>query len=505
MENPIKRLLGQTAVYGLTVILGRALNFLLVPLYVYVFKEPKDYGVVSILYAWVAFLIVLLPLGMETAFFKFVSDNKEKKNTIFQNSFLTVAGFNGIFLILALFFSGKIAGWMLMPDHPEYIVLLALIVCVDATSAVPLARLRAENQARRFATIQFSSIMVNIFFNVVLLWFFFDNNNPHQGVLYILIANLLSSLVKPLLLYRDLLQVRLVYNGELAKKMLLYSLPLVIAGFAGIINETIDRILLHNILYETHLNTMPLSPEAQEQAIAYAEGEVGIYSASYKLAMLVTIFLQAYRYAAEPFFFSNAQSADRNKLYTKVMNYLIAALCVAFLGVSLNLQVFKYFIPNEAYWRGLEVVPLLLLANVFLGIYFNQSIWYKLSGQTRFGAYIAIGGAVLTITLNVLLIPRYGYMASAWATMIVYGAQMVASYILGQKYYPIKYNVRKFGLYFGFALVLFFIAKVIDIEDGGIQFVVHNTLIVLFALLVYVMEKPGKKKEENKIKRYTTD
>lgn len=505
MENPVKRLLGQTAVYGLTVILGRALNFLLVPLYVSVFTDPKDYGVVSILYAWVAFLIVLLPLGMETAFFKFINDNKEKKDIVFQNSFLTVAGFNSVFLLLALMFSSTIASWMLMPEHPEYIILLAFIVCIDATSALPLARLRSENQARRFATIQLSSILVNIFFNVVLLLFFFDNTNPHQGVLYILVANLLSSLVKPLMVYKDLLKVRFTYNGELAKKMLIYSLPLVLAGFAGIINETIDRILLHNILYETQLNSMAPYPGAEEKAIAYAEGQVGIYSASYKLAMLVTIFLQAYRYAAEPFFFSNAENTDRNKLYTKVMNYLIAALCVVFLTVSLNLQIFKYFIPNEAYWEGLKVVPLLLLANVFLGIYFNQSIWYKLSGQTKFGAFIAVGGAVLTIVLNVLLIPEYGYVASAWATMIVYGAQMVASYVLGQKYYPIKYNVRKFGLYFGMALIIFLVFRSIGLEEGMLQFGVHNFFILLFIGLIYIMEKPSKKQEENKVKRYTTD
>ena len=279
MENPIKRLLGQTAVYGLTVIVGRALNFLLVPLYVSVFADPKDYGVVSILYSWVAFLIVLLPLGMETAFFKFVSDSKDKKETIFQNSFLTVAGFNAIILILALLFSSKIAGWMLMPDHPEYIILLALIVCIDAISALPMAKLRSENQAKRFATIQFSSIMVNIFFNVVLLLFFFNKENPHQGILFILIANLLASLVKPVMVYKDILNVKLVYNGELVKKMLLYSLPLVIAGFAGIINETIDRILLHNILYETQLAGFG----NEQAAIDYAEGQVGIYSASYKL------------------------------------------------------------------------------------------------------------------------------------------------------------------------------------------------------------------------------
>jgi len=492
MENPIKKLLGQTAIYGLTVILGRALNFLLVPLYVSVFADPKDYGVVSILYSWVAFLIVLLPLGMETAFFKFISDQKEDKQKIFQNSLLTVLGFNSIFLLLALVMSGTIANWLLLPDHPEYVILLVLIVSVDAIAALPLAKLRSENQSKKFASIQFTSIMVNIAFNVILLLFFFDKENPHMGIMYILIANLLASLVKPLMVYKDFLNINWTFNFALAKQMLIYSIPLILAGFAGIINETIDRILLQNILYDNYLTSHPPTEGIEKSAMNYAAGQVGIYSACYKLAMLVTIFLQAYKYAAEPFFFSNAKNQDQNKLYTKVMNYLVAALCVVFLGVSLNLQIFKYFIPNEAYWIGLTAVPLLLLANIFLGIYYNQSIWYKLSGQTKFGAYIAIGGAILTIGLNYIFIPKYGFMASAWATMIVYGAQMTASYLLGQKYYPIKYNLRKFCLYLGLAILFYFIATAFNIEEGMVQFFVHNTFIVVFVALIYILEKPTK-------------
>src|SRR5690606_32103835 len=377
MENPIKKLLGQTAVYGLTVILGRALNFLLVPLYVYVFTDPKEYGVVSILYSWVAFLIVLLPLGMETAYFKFISDQKEDKRTVFQNSFFTVLGFNSLFLILAILFSSSIAIWMKMVDHPEYVIILALTVAIYAISALPLANLRAENKAKLFAGIQFSSIMVNIAFNLILLLFFFDKEHPEIGVLFILIANLISSLTKPLLLLKEFKGITFQFNADLAKQMLLYSLPLVLAGFAGIINETIDRILLHYILYTTRLAENRTGVGAEKLALDYAEGQVGIYSACYKLAMLVTIFLQAYKYAAEPFFFSQAKNEDRNKLYTRVMNYLIAALCIVFLGVTFNMQIFKFFIPNESYWEGLKAVPLLLLANIFLGIYYNQSIWYK--------------------------------------------------------------------------------------------------------------------------------
>lgn len=490
MSNPLKALLGQTAVYGLTVIVSRMLNFLLLPLYVYVFNDPKDYGVISILYAWVAFLIVILPFGMETTFFKFFHDNEDNKDHVFRNSFLTVIGINTLFFLILLVCNQSFANWMLLPDHRSYIILLGAIVCLDAISAVPLAKLRAENKAKEFAKIQVISISVNVVLNLILLLGFFDNSNPEQGIIFILVANLMSSLVKPFMVYKDFMNLAFKIDFTLVKQMLWYAFPLVIAGTAGIVNETIDRIMLNQILYDSHL---ALHHSAPEQAIEYAQAQVGIYSANYKLAMLVTILLQAYRYAAEPFFFSNAKNQDRNKLYAKVMNYFIAAVCIVFLGVSLNIQLFKYFIPNENYWGGLTVVPVLLLANVFLGIYFNQSIWYKLSGQTKFGAFISIGGAFLTIMLNFIFIPIIGFKASAWATLIVYALQMVASYLLGQKFYPIKYNLRKFVLYLGLALMLFGILKLINIGEGILQFFIHNFAVLLFVAVVYVMEKPSKK------------
>jgi O-antigen/teichoic acid export membrane protein len=221
--------------------------------------------------------------------------------------------------------------------------------------------------------------------------------------------------------------------------------------------------------------------------------QVGIYSACYKLAMLVTILLQAYRYAAEPFFFAQSKNQDKNKVYIKVMNYFIAMVCVVFLLVTLNIDIFKHFISKESYWVGLGVVPVLLLGNIFLGIYYNQSIWYKLSGQTKFGAYIAIGGASLTIIINLLFIPKYGYTACAWATMIVYGAQMVASYLLGQKYYPIKYNLRKFAVYLGSSLLLFWISTWFSFEPGGIvKFFFNNFLLLLFVGIFWFLEDPLK-------------
>ncbi len=477
--NPIKKLLGQTAIYGLPSILGRLLNYLLVPLHTKVI-EPEKYGVVSELYAWVAFLIVILTFGMETSFFKFLHD-KEDREEVFRNSFLTVIGINIAFFAIMLFFNQNIADAMLYSDHNEYIILLITIVCIDAVTSLPLAKLRAEEKAGKFAAIQFTSIGVNILLNVILIGFVVDRSNPEEAVFFILIANLLSSLVKPVMLYKDFLYLKWTYNVELAKEMFKYAAPLVIAGFAGIINETIDRILLKHV---TH---------ASGKSIEYSMIQVGIYSACYKLAMLVTILLQAYRYAAEPFFFAQAKNQDKNKVYIKVMNYFIAMVCVVFLLVTLNIDIFKHFISKESYWVGLGVVPVLLLGNIFLGIYYNQSIWYKLSGQTKFGAYIAIGGASLTIIINLLFIPKYGYMACAWATMIVYGAQMVASYLLGQKYYPIKYNLRKFAVYLGSSLLLFWISTWFSFEPGGIvKFLFNNFLLLLFIGVFWFLEDPLK-------------
>tara|TARA_B100000508_G_scaffold141097_1_gene147001 strand:+ start:90623 stop:92092 length:1470 start_codon:yes stop_codon:yes gene_type:complete len=488
MSNPIKKLAGQTAIYGLSSIVGRLLNYLLVPLYTseYVFENPSDYGVVAELYAYVAFFMVLLTFGMETAYFKFLNDWEDKQH-VFNNSLLSVLLVNVSFLVILLLFHQPLAERMLFGDHPEYIILLAVIVTIDAVSALPLAKLRAEERAKKFAIIQLSSIGINIGLNLFLLLVVFDRENPARAVQYILIANLIASLVKPTLLYKDFLQLQFKLDFTLVKAMVKYSFPLALAGFAFIINETIDRILLKHLTVHTYTEEI-----GREAAIRLGERQVGIYSASYKLAMLVTIFLQAYRYAAEPFFFSQSKSKDKNKTYVKVMNYFVGAVFLCFLGVTLNLDIFKYFIPNSNFWEGLRIVPILLLANVFLGIYINQSIWYKLSGQTRFGAYIAAVGALFTIILNVIFIPIFGYIACAWVTFLVYAGQMIASYLLGQKHYPIPYNLRKFGLYSIVAIAFYGLLEWINIQPGWTQFIVHNLFIILYVGLVWFMEKPKK-------------
>jgi len=478
VSNPIKKLLGQTAIYGLPSIVGRFLNFLLVPLYTSVFVNPAEYGVVSELYAWVAFLIVTLTFGMETAYFHFLQ-KRDDKAEVFRSSFLSVLLVNGTFAILLLLFFQPIADAMLFSEHPEYIILLGVIVIIDAISALPLAKLRAEEKALKFAAIQMTSIGFNIGLNLFFMLVLFNPEEPAEGVIFILVANLVSSLIKPIALYKDFLGIQFKIQMDFVKELVYYSFPLMIAGLAGIVNETIDRILLKHILYQGTV-----------ESLQYANEQVGIYSACYKLAMLVTIFLQAYRYAAEPFFFASNKDLDRDKQYRKIMNYFVAAVCVIFLLVSLNIDFFKGFIRNEAYHVGLHVVPILLLANVFLGIYFNQSIWYKLSGQTRFGAFIAIGGAVLTVFINVIFIPVYGFTASAWATLIVYAAQMIVSYLLSRKYYPITYNLRKFSLYLGLALLLYFIGRTIAFESKVVNYSLRNFLLLSYIGWVYLMEKP---------------
>lgn len=480
MANPIKKLFGEIAIYGLSSIVGRLLNYLLVPLYTYVFVNPADYGVVSELYAWVAFLIVILTFGMETAFFKFIQNEGDKKN-VFSTALSALLSLNSVFFIIVLIFHQDIASLLLYEDHGEYILMLGAIVSIDAISALPLAKLRAEEKAKRFSIIQLSSITVNIILNLIFLLILFDYNDPEQGVFYIFLANLIASLVKPIFLFKSFALLKGI-DWALLKRMLLFSFPLAIAGFAGIINETLDRILLKQILYN------PGTPSSLD----YAEAQVGIYSASYKLAMLVAILLQAYRYAAEPFFFSQMKNQDRNKIYSQIMNVFIAFVCGIFLLVTLNIDIFKYFIQNEAYWVGLQVVPILLMANIFLGIYYNQSIWFKLSGKTKFGAYIALIGAGITIVINVLYIPTYGYMACAWATLIVYFIQMLISYFLGQRHYPIPYNLKKFVFYIGMALCIYALSPYVKVDNFVLDLFIQNSLLIMFVVTAFYIERHQK-------------
>jgi O-antigen/teichoic acid export membrane protein len=461
------------------------MNYMLVPLHTsetYGFGE-SDFGIISEFYAYVAFFIVLLTFGMETTFFRFVNKSEDKEKTFNQAASFVII-LSSLFLITIIAFSQSIATWMGYPDYQDFVIWFAAILAIDATTSLFLAKLRFKNEAKKFALIQLTSIGVNILLNLILILGFWDNTQPElsMGIGFIFLANLIASFVKPLMLFKEISLFRFVWDKAMAKAMFIFALPLAIAGFAGIVNETIDRILLKRLLMG----------DGSPNQLEHAQAQVGIYSANYKISVLIILFIQAFRYAAEPFFFSLEKRQDKDKIYSKVMTYFIAIVTLMFLVISLNLDLFKWFIPNPNYHEGLRVVPILMLANICLGIYYNQSIWYKLADKTRFGAYIAIGGAVLTIILNLALIPIIGYMGAAWTTLTVYFSMMIASHFLGQKYYPIKYNLRKAGLYIFSALVLFSIGYFIDYGSLVIKTIVSSILILIFLLLFMKMERPLK-------------
>ena len=430
--SQIKKLAGQTAIYGLSSIVGRLLNYLLVPLYTRIFA-PEAYGVVSEFYAYVTFLIVLYTYGMETAYFHF-SNKQEHPEKIYSTSFSTLVMSSTLLSGILIIAAPWIATALGYAQHPEYIIWFALILAFDAITALPFARLRQENKAKRFAFIKIinisSNIGLNLFFLAVLpsltnSSFFSVIYNPGVGVGYVFISNLISSFLTLLFFYQDFRWFRLKVNSRLVKEMLVYAFPLLIAGFAGMINETLDRAILKYLVTDK----------------TTALHQLGIYSACYKLSIIMTLFVQTYRYAAEPFFFSQQKKKNNIQLYANIMNYFVFVCSLIFLGVMLYMNIAKYFIGAN-FHEGLKVVPILLFANLFLGVYLNLSMWYKLSGQTKYGAWFSIVGAIITIVLNFILIPLMGYMGAAWATFICYGVMMIISYGYGQKYYPIPYNLK---------------------------------------------------------------
>jgi len=486
--SSIKQLAGQTAVYGLPSILGRLLNYLLVPLHTYIYREDQ-FGVITEMYAYVAFLIIILTYGMETAFFRF-SANTDNKLKIYSTTFISVFSTSTVFIILTSIFYVTIANYLGYPNHTEYIIWFAIIVGLDALSAIPMARLREQQKAKLFATISMVNILVNIGLNLFFLWYCplqfeaygSDSNwlvqtfyNPEIGVGYVFIANLIATLVRTSLLLPQMIQIKLVFDHALVRQMLIYSLPLLVAGLGGIVNETLDRIMIKNILKES------LGLDA-------AMVQLGIYGACYKISIVITIFIQAFRYAAEPFFFAKQKDGDAQEIYRDVMKYFVIAVSVIFLAIMLYIDHVLFFV-GEKFRVGAAVVPILLMANLCLGIYFNLSIWYKLTGKTMYGAGIAIIGAILTISLNYLWIPEIGYMGSAWATLICYFTMMVISYLIGQKHYPVNYNLFKgIGYPLG-ALALFYVSTLISQPNPIYHFLINTVILLLFTGTIFLLEK----------------
>ena len=475
--NPIASLAGQTLVYGMGTIVPRILNYFLVPFYTRIFSQAL-YGQITELYAYLAFLLVLLTYGMETAFFRFAQKQDTKK--VFNSIFSSIL-FTGIsFLVLILVFYRFLADLMHYSGNPEYILLIAGIVFFDALTAIPFALLRKQNKARTFALIKLANVFLNIGLNFLFIlaipdWALSAAQSifgPSASlVVWVFISNLLASLLSMLMLLPHIRSFRWKLSFQYLKPMLKYALPILVVGLAGMVNGMIDKILLKYLVTGTD------NPLAQ----------LGIYSANYKLGVLMTLFIQMFRYAAEPFFFAEADKKDSKELFAVVMNYFVIAGLVIFLGVSLLIDVFQYFI-GPTFREGLFIVPIILMANLFYGIYYNLAVWYKLSDRTGDGAKIAVGGAVVTIILNIALVPLFGYAGAAWAHFICYFLMMAVSFFWGQKVYPIPYQLKNIAKYVLLALAIYYLANTLQIGHVVFRVVANTAWILLFIVLAMFSE-----------------
>lgn len=480
--NTFKKLAGDTVIYGMSSIVGRILNWCLAPYYMVIFA-PEDFGIMTNLYQYVAFFMILLTYGMETSFFRYASksDNPEK---VYSTALISLFSTSVIFVIPFFFISDFVANILQYPGHPEYILWLAIILGIDALTAIPFARLRLNNRPVRFATIKIINIGFNIAFNLFFLSlcpYLLKNNpasfvnlfySPEVGVGYVFIANLLASVSTLILLLPEMLKITFQFDKKQLVVMLNYGLDIMIVGLAGMVSQGIDKILIPFLV-----------PESQNPM-----QQLGIYGGNFKVAILMNVFIQAFRYAFEPFFFSQGSKKDDPKIYAVIMKYFVIFGLLIFLGMMLYVDLLKIIIQKD-YQEGMKAIPLILMANLFFGIYFTLSLWYKITDKTRYGAYIAIAGAVITVVLNVLLIPSMGYMGSAISAFIGFFILMLISYYFGQKHYPVPYPVKRILTYFLIAAIIYFISLYTSSLTPVVKYLCSTILLFIFFGSVYIFEK----------------
>ena len=452
--SSIKKLASETVWYGASSIFAKFLNYMLTPYLTHKFKGTPEYGQMSLVYAAISFVNIGVLFGLDYAYFRFIQ-RKETQKDLYPTLLLSLISSTTLITVLIILFRVPIAQYIDVVNHPEYIILSALLIGFDALSALPFAKLRHEGRPRKFAFIRVSGILVNI----ALTFFFLSvcppllkahpNSiiafiyQPRFGFVgYVLLANVLQNLFQLALLSPFLKGIRWSFNVALWREVMVYALPLTVAGFGGMINETFDRIMLDWRL-----------PHAGN----YATYQVGIYSGCYKLSLLITLFVQAFRMGAEPFFFRQSVEDSAQRTYARVMKFFVILVSGMFLFVALYIDIWKWFIADHSMWVGLRVVPILLFANIFLGIYYNLSIWYKITKSTRAGAYITLIGAAITLVVNYVFIPSFGFMASAWATFLCYGSMMVISYVWGQKIYVVPYAWKKLVAYMVIVALIYFV------------------------------------------------
>lgn len=488
----LKKLAGQTALYGLSSMLGRALNFLLVPFYTKVL-HPSEFGVMTEFYSYVAFFNVLYLMGMETAYFRFSNKQDQIEEDVFNSAQSFLILFSISISLLLIIFSPIIVGMLDYPGKEKYIIWLSLILATDAVVAIPFARLRFQKKAGAFAATKVANIIINICLNLFFLvyckeiyegkylesirpfisTFYF----PEMDVGYIFLSNLIANAMFLPMLWKSLSTFRFRLNGPLLKPMFNYAYPILIMGLAGMVNEMLSRIILRKVLPD---NFYPNRTNMEA---------LGIFGAAYRLSMFMSLAIQSFRYAAEPFFFSQAKEKNSPEVFSKVMHWFVITCLFLFLVVSLNLDIFSLILRNPVYREGILVVPFLLMGQLFLGVYYNLSVWYKLTDQTYFGTIISIGGALVTVLANLILIPMFGYMGSAFSTFLCYFLMSVASYMLGQKYFPVPYTINKIIFYVAFCSALVFISVTVKFPDRLTSFAVNLMLLLSFLLLILISEK----------------
>ena len=429
--SEMKSLARDTAIYGVSSIVGKFLNYLLVPLYTYVLKQTADYGIVTNLYAWTALLLVLLTYGMETGFFRFANRDDFDSRTVYKTTYLTLLTTSALFSLCVILFKHPIADALGYPDHAEFVEMMFAIVAVDAFACIPFAYLRYQKRPILFAALKLLFVLLNIVFNILFLVVL-----GKTDVYYVFLSNMLATGIQTLVLLPFTLPKGGTFDAGVLRQVLRYSLPLLVLGVAGIMNQTLDRILFP-ILY--------VGDDAQAQ--------LGIYGACFKVAMVMMMFTQAFRYAYEPFVFSKHKDKHSVEAYADAMKYYIIFSYLILLGVIFYLDIFRYIVAS-AYWEGLKIVPVVLWTYVFQGIYFNLSFWYKLTDETKWGAYFSLIGLAITLVLQVVFVPKIGYWASCGSSMVCYFCIMLLSYFIGQKKAPIPYDMKSIGLYTMFTLGL---------------------------------------------------
>ena len=478
----LKSLAKDTAIYGLSSIVGRFLNYMLVPLYTAVLPAVAGgYGVVSNVYAFTALMLVLLTFGMETGFFRFANKSGEDPMKVYANSLLSVGGVSLIFVLLCLLFLQPISNLLDYGDYPEFIAMMAVVVALDSFQCIPFAYLRYKKRPVKFAAIKLLSIIggigLNLFFLLVCPWlnvhcpatvsWFYD---PDYLVGYIFISNLIISVVQMFFFIPELTGFAYKLDRVLLKRMVVYSFPVLILGLVGILNQTVDK-MIYPFLFE----------DRQEGLV-----QLGIYAATSKIAMVMAMFTQAFRYAYEPFVFGKDREGDNRKMYAAAMKYFLIFSLLAFLAVMFYLDLLRYLVA-KGYWEGLGVVAIVMLAEICKGIYFNLSFWYKLTDKTYWGAYFSVIGCVIIVVLNILFVPVYGYLASAWASVAGYAVILLLSYWIGQKEYPIRYDLKSLGLYVLLAAVLYVIGEQMPIPNLVLRLAFRTVLLLLF--IAYIIKK----------------